>query len=119
MSILDPVTSILRSALGVAERSGEDALARTPLHEAVAVEERLDELAAACHRAADSAERHVEVAEGLASSLPALTEAVTLLTKQLDQLLAVMAPLGEVERDVSRLEHLFGRHHHDEPPARS
>jgi hypothetical protein len=61
------------------------------------------------HRACDSLERHVTVVEGLTDSLPALTESVTRLTDQLSVLLAVTAPVAATERELSRVEQIFGR----------
>src|SRR5205807_1728284 len=65
----------------------------------------------AVHRAADSMERHVAVVEALADSLPPLTESVTRLTDQLSSLMQITAPVAAAEREVSRLERLFGRRH--------
>lgn len=117
MALLDSVTGLLRSALGMAESEGSEALSHTPMQDARLAEEHLKELVGALHRAADSAEREVEVVEGLAHSLPPLTEAVTVLSGQITELMAVLAPLAAVENRASRVEHLFGRRRHgDEPP---
>ena len=121
MSILDPFLNPLRSILGTAEH---EVLEHTPMAETRDIEARLLEAVTAVHRATDSIERHVEVIETLAQSLPPLTESVTRLTNQLGELLTLTAPLAAAERDVSRVTHLFGRHHHEEaapepegPPA--
>jgi hypothetical protein len=110
MSLLDPLTGVLRSALGAAERT-------EPVRDALAVEDRLEELTEAMCRSAESAERHIAVIDELAKSLPPLTEALTVLTAQLNELLKALAPVEAIERDAGRLEHLFvHRRHHDEPP---
>ena len=61
------------------------------------------------HRTADSLDRHVEVLEGLAGSLPALTDAVARLSEQLTELIGLAAPLEAAERELSGLGHLFHR----------
>lgn len=103
---LDLLTAPLRSLLGAAE---QDVAKRSPLHEAGELERRLEEAASALHRAADSAERHVAVVETLAQSVPALTDSVTALVQELHGLLTVLAPIEGAEREISRVEHLFGR----------
>jgi hypothetical protein len=122
MGLLDLVTGPIRSVLGVAQQAERDVERHTPMHETREVEQKLLEGIEAVHRATDSIERHVEVIEALATSLPPLTESVTRLTDQLGELLQITAPLAAAERDVSRLEHLFRRRHADSeaeapPPA--
>ena len=130
MSILSPLTGMLRSALGVAEHEGTEALAHSPLHMTAEAEQDLDRLAHALHSAAESADRQVEVIDGLAQSLPALTAHVTQLTvqvdamnehaagltRQLEDLSTLLAPLADAEQEVSRIERLFrrGRRHRDD-----
>ncbi len=108
---LDLFTAPLRSLLGVAER---DVTEHSPLHEAAELEGRLDQAVSAIHRTADSMERHVAVVETLAQSVPALTDSVNALVKELNSLLAVVAPIAEAEREVSRVEHFFGRRRHSD-----
>jgi hypothetical protein len=48
--------------------------------------------------------------------LSPLTDSVTLLTTQINNLMDVLAPLATAERDVGRVEHLFSRHRHTEEP---
>ena len=72
-------------------------------------EEQVHEAASALHRAADSLDRHVEVLEGLAGSLPALTDAVVRLSEQLTELIGLAAPLEAAERELSGIGHLFHR----------
>jgi hypothetical protein len=57
----------------------------------------------------------VTVLEGLTDALPALTDSVTRLTDQLGQVLKVTAPLAVAEREISRMEQLFGRRRRAEP----
>jgi hypothetical protein len=105
---LDLLTRPLRSLLGGAEQVESDVVRHSPLAETRELEVKLAESVAALHRAADSMERHVAVVETLASSLPPLTESVTRLTDQLGELLSLTAPLAAAEREVSRIERLFG-----------
>jgi ABC-type transporter Mla subunit MlaD len=81
----------------------------SPLHEADEVEQELHDAVEAIHRAAESMERHVEVVDSLASSVPALTDSVNALVNELNGLLGVLAPLAAAEREVTRVERLFGR----------
>jgi ABC-type transporter Mla subunit MlaD len=122
VSLLSPFTDLLRSALGVAEQEQGDLLAHSP---AARAEEKLDRLGHVLQGAAQSAERQVELLDGVARALPALTEEVSALTaqvnamneqavsltRQLEELIALLAPLADAERDVSRIERLFRRRH--------
>jgi phage shock protein A len=105
MDMLDFVTGPLRSLLGVAEATEAGIERHAPTAQ---LEARLDDAVAAVHRAADSMERHVAVVESLADSLP-LTQSVTRLTDQLTELMKITAPVAAAEREVSRIERLFGR----------
>jgi septal ring factor EnvC (AmiA/AmiB activator) len=123
MSIVSSFTGLLRSALGVAEHEEAQAVAHSPLHETLAAEQKLDHLAQALHRAADSADRQLELLDGLARSLPELTAQVTALTaqvsamserslqlnRQLKELVRILGPLAQAERDFSRVGRLFRR----------
>ena len=73
------------------------------------LEERLHDAVIVLQRTADSLERHVVVLEGLAVSLPALTDAVARLSEQLTELIALAAPLEAAEREVTVLGRLFHR----------
>jgi hypothetical protein len=121
MGLLDIALAPLRSLLGAAEQEAEHVF---PVRDLEDVEQRVLETAQAVRRATESIEAHVAVVETLATSLPPLTEAVTQLTVQLGEILKLTAPLaalehdvGAAERRISRVEHLFGRGRHDEPPA--
>jgi hypothetical protein len=130
VSILSPFTGLLRSALGVAEHEEAEAAAHSPLHSPVAAEEELEHLVRALCSAAESADRQVQVLDGVARSLPALTDKVTALTAQvtamneqsvqlnrrLGELVELLGPIADAERDVSRIERLFrlGRRHRGE-----
>jgi ABC-type transporter Mla subunit MlaD len=109
--LLDFVADAARSALkllGGAEREVEQhSPIEQPAHEAIA----------ALHRAADSMDRHVEVLEGVAATLPALTGALVKLTEQLGEALRLAAPLEAAEREVAGIGHLFRRHRHQAPMA--
>jgi hypothetical protein len=79
------------------------------------VEERLHDAVAAIHRAADSLDRHVEVLEEVAGTLPALTESVTRLCDQLAGVLALATPVEAVERDIGRIGRIFRRRRQPAP----
>ena len=109
--LFDFVADAARSALkllGGAEREVEQhSPIEQPAHEAIA----------ALHRAADSMDRHVEVLEGVAATLPALTDALVKLTEQLGDVLRLAAPLEAAEREVAGIGHLFRRHRREDPAA--
>jgi hypothetical protein len=73
----------------------------------------------------ESIERHVEVIESLATSVPPLTDAVNRLNEQMAALVRLAAPLATAEhavdtaeRDISHVGRLFGRHRHEgDPPS--
>jgi hypothetical protein len=117
MGAFDLLTGPLRSLFGAAERAEADVERHAPTAEAARIEAKLEEAVAAMHRAADSVERHVAVVEALADSLPPLTESVTHLTNQLQDVIRITAPLAATERELSRMERLFGRRRR--PPAPS
>lgn len=114
MGLLDMAFAPLRAALSTAERdlAGE-------VHEVEHIEHRVLEAAEAIRDATESIESHVEVIETLANSISPLAESVNRLTAQMAELNKVLTPVATAERDVSRLEHLFGRHRHEasSPPA--
>jgi hypothetical protein len=101
--MLDSVRGVVRSAIGAAEHAEHDVQTDVEAHSPERVEAKLDELIEVLHRTCESAERHVEVVEGLADSLTPLADAVSRLTDQINVLLQVTAPLAAVERDVSRV----------------
>jgi hypothetical protein len=117
MDPLDLLTGPLRSLLGSVGRAENEVAEHSPLGETRELEAQLREAVAAVHRAAESLEAHVEAVEALGTALPPLTESVTRLTDQIAVLLTITAPLAEAERDVSRIEHLFGRRHGAESAA--
>jgi phage-related minor tail protein len=86
----------LRSVLGVAEHE-----VVTPLR----AEHEIANTVQAVHRVADSIEHHIEVVEGLATSVGPLTESVNKLTKTMDDLVKLLAPMAIAERDVQSVEH--------------
>ena len=105
--VADAAHSTLR-LLGGAEREVEQhSPLEQPVHEAIA----------ALHRAADSMDRHVEVLEGVAATLPALTDALVKLTEELGEALHLAAPLEAAEREVAGIGHLFRRHRREVPAA--
>jgi chromosome segregation ATPase len=112
MALIDVALAPLRAMLGSAEREAESVL---PVRDLEEIESRVLETAESIKAATESIESHVAVVETLATSVTPLTDAVVELTRQLAQLNTVLAPLAGAERDVSRIEHLFGRRHHAEP----
>jgi hypothetical protein len=116
-SMLDLVFRPLRSLLAATERdvAQETRIAETEGHILGAVE--------AIRGASESIEHHVQVIESLATSVEPLTDSVNHLTATMTDLVTLLAPMGEAERSVHHLEHLFSRHHDeprpapDEPPA--
>jgi hypothetical protein len=73
------------------------------------VEEPLHEAVAALHHAAESMDRHVEVLEAVAATLPELTGALVKLTDQLSEVLRLARPLEAAEREVAGIGRLFRR----------
>ena len=110
--LLGFASSAVRSVLRLFD-GAEQALEKDP-----PLEDRLHEAISILHRTADSMEKHVEVLEGLASSLPALTDAVAKLSEQLGELLTLVAPLEAAEREVTGIGHLFHRRQHRTDAAR-
>lgn len=117
MGPLDFLTAPLRSLLGSTEDMERDA--HTMLSESGELEHQLEEAVASIHRTAESMDRHVAVVETLASSVPALTDSVNALVNELHGLLEALAPVAAVERDASRLGHLFGKRHPEAAPTTS
>ena len=105
----------LRSALGVAEHEVVAPVARS--------EHEIQDAVAAIHRMADSIEHHLEVVEGLATSVGPLKDSVNNLTETMGELVKLLAPMAaaehdveRVEHDVERVEHLFGFRRRRKPP---
>jgi hypothetical protein len=99
----------LRSFLGVAEHEVET---MGPIEE---TENEILGAVEALRGATESIEHHVEVIEGLATSVTPLTESVNQLNATMIDLVKVLGPLAGAERGVEGVEHFFGRHrHHDE-----
>ena len=131
MSIFSPLTGLLRSALGVAEQGEVEAVEHSPLGTTAAAERDLDQLAHALHRAAESADRQVELLDGVAGSLPVLiaqlseltarvntmNDGVAALNRQLEGLVTLLVPLAGAERDASRVERLFRRRRRKDAPS--
>jgi ABC-type transporter Mla subunit MlaD len=99
----------LRAALGAAEHE-----VSAPIAEG---EHEILDTVTAIHRATESIEHHVQVIEGLATSVTPLTDSVNQLTATMRDLVAILAPMGEAEHDVEhgvqRVEHFFGIGRHE------
>ncbi len=87
----------LRSALDVGER-----VISKPLEEP---EHELTVIVDAIHRTADSIEHHVEVIEGLATSVEPLKDSVNNLNATMIELVALLAPMASAGRGMQDVEH--------------
>jgi hypothetical protein len=105
--MLDFVLRPIRSALGAASREVHEPLEETE-HEILDTVRAIDE-------ATKSIDRHVQVLEGLATSMGPLTDSVDRLTATMTDLVAMLEPLATVERDVGRTEHTLRFWHHKDP----
>jgi hypothetical protein len=103
--LFDYVGDAARSALKLLGGAEHEVEQHSP------VEAPLKEAIAALHHAAESMDRHVEVLEAVAATLPELTGALVKLTEQLGEVLHMAAPLEAAEREVAGLGHLFRRRH--------
>ena len=81
------------------------------------IEEQAHEAVAALHHAAESMDRHVEVLEAVAATLPELTGALVRLTEQLSEVLRLARPLEAAEREVAGIGRLFRRRRPAPAPA--
>jgi hypothetical protein len=106
--VLDFVLRPLRYVLGV----GESEVSK-PLDEA---EHELVDAVWAIHRASDSIDHHVEVIEGLATSVGPLTDSVNQLTATMADLVALLRPLAGAEHGVQRAEYLLHLRRHEQEP---
>ena len=87
------------------------------VHEVRDIEANMLDAVHAIENAAASIEHHVGVIETLATSVDPLRAPVDRLSDTMQELVAMLAPVAAVERDMHRLGHLFGRHHHDDQPG--
>jgi hypothetical protein len=106
--MLDILVRPLRSFLGAAEHE-----VATPLED---TEREILDAVNAIHRATDSIEHHVEVIESLATSVGPLTDSVNQLTATMVDLVALLAPMGEAQHGVKRVERFFGFRQHEHTP---
>jgi predicted RNase H-like nuclease (RuvC/YqgF family) len=104
MGLLDLAFAPLRAALSSVEHE-----AAGEVRDIEHVQHRVLDAAEAIRDATESIESHVQVIETLATSISPLTESVNRLTTELVELNRTLAPVAGAEREVSRLEHLFGR----------
>jgi ABC-type transporter Mla subunit MlaD len=116
--LFDFATNAARSVLRVFGGAEQEIEKHSP------IDERLHDAIDALHRTADAMDKHVEVLEGLALSLPALTEVLARLSDQLGEALRLASPLEAAEHEAAGISHLFRRHRHAaeadrdaEPPA--
>jgi hypothetical protein len=113
--MLDLLFRPLRSALGLAEQELERPI--------VDAEHEMLDTVAAIHRVAESIERHIEVIEGLATSIDPLKQSVNNLTATMGELVELLEPMGKAEVGVAHasqeVRHFLGfrRHKNAAPPA--
>ena len=105
--MLDFVFRPLRQVLG----AGEHEVTR-PLDE---TEHELVDAVEAIHRASDSIDHHVQVIEGLATSVGPLTESVDRLTATMADLVSILGPLAGAEHEARRAEGLFRLRRREHP----
>ncbi|MDQ6834899.1 MAG: hypothetical protein M3016_01805 [Actinomycetota bacterium] len=106
------LTRPIRYVIGVTERDVVESLRETR-----DIEANMLGAVNAIEGAAASIERHIEVIETLATSVDPLRASVDRLTDTMQELVAMMAPLGNAEHEMQRAGRFFGRHRHHEPPA--
>ena len=110
--MLEFITRPIRSVLGVSEREVVESV-----HEARDIEAKMLDAVQAIENATASIEHHVEVIERLATSVDPLRASVDRLTDTMQELVAMMAPMGEAEHEAHRIGRVFSRHHHDDLPG--
>ncbi len=98
--------------LGFTERDIVDTV-----HETRDLEENMLGAVEAIENATASIERHVEVIETLATSVDPLRASVDRLTDTMQDLVALLAPMGAAEHEVQRVGRFFGRHRHQDDGA--
>jgi len=109
--VLEFVIRPIRSILGETEHELVESV-----HEARDIEAHMLDAVQAIGDATASIEHHVEVIETLATSVDPLRAAVDRLTDTMQELVAMLAPMGAAEHEVHRIGRIFGRHHHEAPP---
>ena len=109
--MLDFLARPIRSLLGETEHEVVDSLRETR-----DIEANMLGAVQAIENATTSIERHVEVIETLATSVDPLRASVDRLTDTMQELVAILAPMGAAEHEVERVGRFFGRHRHDEKP---
>ena len=109
--MLDFLGRPIRSLLGDTEHDVVDSL-----HETRDIETNMLGAVQAIENATSSIEKHVEVIEMLATSVDPLRASVDRLTDTMQELVAILAPMGSAEQEVERVGRFFGRHRHDEQP---
>jgi methyl-accepting chemotaxis protein len=112
--MLDFLTRPIRSILGVA---GDEVIEEVlePVRETREIEAHILDAVEAIHGATASIEQHVAVIETLATSVAPLTSSVDRLTDTMQDLVRLLAPMGEAEQGVQRVEHFFGWRHRKQP----
>jgi methyl-accepting chemotaxis protein len=108
--MLEFIVRPLRSILGGTEHELIQSV-----HEARDMEANVLDAVHAIENATNSIEHHVEVIETLATSVDPLRASVDRLTDTMQELVAMLAPMGAAEQEMHRIGRFFGRHPHDHP----
>jgi hypothetical protein len=96
--VLEFVTRPIRAVLGLTEHDVVESL-----HEARDIEANMLDAVHAIENATASIERHVEVIETLATSVDPLRASVDRLTDTMQELVAMLAPMGAAEHEMQRV----------------
>ncbi len=110
--MLEFVIRPIRSALGGTEHDVVESV-----REARDIEANMLDAVHAIEHATASIEHHVEVIETLATSVDPLRASVDRLTDTMQELVAMLAPMGAAGHEAHRIGRFFGRHHHDDQPG--
>lgn len=108
MGLLDLALAPIRAVVSAGERD-----VTHEIREVEHVEHGVLDTAGSIRDATESIEKHIAVLDTLASSIGPLTESVNRLTAQMAELNQVLSPMAGAEREISALEHVFGRHRHE------
>jgi len=109
--VLDFLSRPIRTVLGGTEQDVVESVRETR-----DIEANMLDGVQAIEKATASIERHVEVIDTLATSIDPLRASVDRLTDTLQELVAMLGPVGAAEQDMRRVGRLFGRHRHDGQP---
>ena len=110
--MLEFITRPIRSVLGVTEHDVADSV--DEVHD---IEANMPDAVRAIKDATASIEHQVEVIDTLATSIDPLRASVDRLTDTMQELVAMLAPIGAAEHEAHRIGRFFGRHPHEDQPG--